>query len=249
MERSFAQRIREASERFVLYHTYDASRQNVERAIDECKSIDLDVSVDEMGRPYLGHSLEFYEKSGEARPRNMTFWEAIDLVAGSNIPAVVDCKDDRAWQFVEQAVEKLGPHRCLVHAYAAELKFDYYLYDLDYESEWLGIARLRSLKERYPSVTTTASAKFLPSDLLVDDKHRKLLLGIRETLSNSFVDTVCLNVVPEGTMSDGVLALFLEKGIVPHVNVDSQDVSRLALPYVGESDILARASDCCVLGY
>lgn len=248
MQLSLAQRIRQSNKPFVLFHTYDASKAALEQAISEKKSMDLDISVDDSGNPYLGHSLEFYKKSGGKQPENMPFWEAIELVSKANIPVIVDCKDNRAWNLAEEVVRKIGSHRCLVHIYASELKFDYNLYDHDYESEWIDIENLKKLKEEFPSVTTTTSAKYLPTDFLESGKYEEVLERIRAALKENNVDTLCLNV-PDNTMSDKILNFFLEEDILPHINIDGVDTSRLTKLYVGETDILTSASACIELGY
>lgn len=248
METSLVGRILKFNKPFILYHTYIVTNESLNKAISENKSVDLDISVDNSGMPYLGHSLEYYKKSGEERANNMPFWEAIDLVTKSSIPVIVDCKDYNAWGLTQEVVAKTGPHRCLVHIYAAELKFDYNIYDNDYLSEWLGIEKLKQLKQKFPNVTTTASAKYLPRDLLSSNEHKGLLHKIRKSLKDNNVDTVCLNVLDE-TFSDGALEFFLKENIVPHVGVDNIDISKLTKIFIGETDILSSASDSRILGY
>lgn len=249
MKPSLTKRILKSGKPFILFHTYDASEKSIQEAIAQDKSMDLDISVDDLGKPYLGHSLEFYEKSKEEKPQNnMGFRDAINMVSKANIPVIVDCKDIKAWDLTDEVVSQIGPERCLVHIYANEMKFDYNFYDHDYTSEWLPARKLKNLKQKFPNVTTTASAKFLPSDLLINEKHKDLLRKIRSILKENNVDTVCLNV-PDETMSDKILEFFLEKEIVPHVNIDGIDTIKLTKIFVGETNILASASNCQLLGY
>ena len=83
LERSLVERIIELNKPFILYHTYLVNKNSLSNAISENKSMDLDVSVDNKGVPYLGHSPEFYEKSGEEKPENMPFNEALKLISKS----------------------------------------------------------------------------------------------------------------------------------------------------------------------
>jgi hypothetical protein len=178
----------------------------------------------------------------------MPFWEAIYLVNKASIPVIVDCKHYNAWPVVEEVISKIGAHRCLVHSFAVELKFDYDHNDYDYLTEWSSIKSLSSIKEKFPSATTTASCKFLPNDVLLSAQYEKLLSDIRKVLKDNRVDTVCLNV-PDNTTSDKVLDFFLAEKILLHVEIDKIDVSRLSKLYVGETDNLAAASDSKLLGY
>lgn len=248
MELSLAQRIFKTKKPFVLFHTHSATRQVIEHAIMSGKSMDLDICVDESGNPYLGHSKEYYEKSGEIQPKTMPFWEAIELVSKASIPVIVDCKHYDAWPVVEKVISQIGAHRCLVHSFAAELKFDYKHNDHDYLTEWSLIKKLTEIKNKFPLATITASCKFLPNDLLLSAQYEKLLSDIRKTLKDNGVDTVCLNV-SDNTMSDKILEFFLEEKILPHVGIDNVDTSKLSRIYIGETDDLAVASDCKLLGY
>jgi len=240
---SLANKILASGKPVILFHTYSVTKEVLARAIGEGKSMDLDVCVDDAGVPYLGHSKEFYEKSGEVQPDNMPLWDAVEMLAKSDIPVIVDCKHIEAWPAVEEVVAKLGAARCLVHAYVPELKFDFSRGpdEPDYLTEWQPIEKLKSVKEKFPSVTTCASCKWLPDDLSVSEKYDKLLADIRDILKKNSIDTVCLNI-PNNAFNDRILKFFLEENILCHIGVDSIDANRFAEMYIGETDDLGRAS-------
>lgn len=242
---SLSEKILDSGKSFTLFHTYSASEGIVRRAIGEKKSMDLDVSVDGSGKPYLGHSEEYYEKSGEARAVSIPIREAVELISRSGIAVVVDCKHHDAWPVVEKAVFVIGAEKCLVHSFAEELKFGYSRKEgePDYLTEWSGIEKLLSFKKKFPQVSTCASCKWLPDDLLISDKYEKLLGGIRKLLKDNKIDTVCLNV-PNGTFSNASLKYFLSENVICHVGIDGLDVSKLTEIYIGETDDLDAASKC-----
>jgi hypothetical protein len=239
MSLSFAERILKAKRPFILFHTWTVTRDLLQRAIEEKRSIDLDVCIDDQGKPYLGHSKEYHEKTWQPFFKSMPLWEAVDAVAKSEIPAIVDCKHVDAWPIVQEVVMRIGPQRCLVHCFVEELKFDHSRMqgEPDILTEWSSVKTLQSLKDRFPSVTTTASAQWLPNDTLLSPRHESLLLQIKELLKDHHVDTVCLNV-PDQTFSDRSLRHFLEQGIIPHVNIDYMDSKELSEVYIGETDRL-----------
>jgi hypothetical protein len=121
---SFAQRVLRYNRPFVLFHTWTVTRELLEQAIRGERSMDLDVCVDDAGNPYLGHPREYHEKTQEPCFNSMPLEEAVEALARSSIPAIVDCKHFNAWPVVEQIVRRLHPERCLVHAFVSELKFD-----------------------------------------------------------------------------------------------------------------------------
>jgi hypothetical protein len=239
---SLVEKILKDGKPFILFHTYSVTKAVLARSIGERKSMDLDICVDDVGVPYLGHSREFYEKSGENQPKNLPFWEAVGLLAKSDIPVIVDCKHIDAWPVVEQVVAKLGAARCFVHAFVLELKFDYSRKpgESDYLTEWQPVEKLKMFKRKFPEVTACASCKWLPDDL-PDGGYPDLLEKIRQTLQENSIDTVCLNI-PNHNFNDGILRFFLKNNIICHVGIDGIDASKLKEIYIGETDNLGRAS-------
>lgn len=246
MNESLAQKILDKNTPFVFYHTYSVTNESIQASIDANTSMDLDVCVDEEGHPYIGHSQEFYKISGEKQEDCLPLWEAVEKIASSTIAVIIDCKHHDAWHVVEEVIEKIGAERCLVHSYISQLHFNYNLYDHDYPTEWSDAEKLKMLKEKFPSVTTTASCKFLPEDFVTNPEYHPVWEQIREILVANNINTVCLNI-PDHTISNTVLNFFLEKEILPHLNVDGLDLRSITSVYVGETNIQANASKVDVL--
>lgn len=237
-------RIRKSGKPFTFFHTHRVTPELLAQAVSERRSMDLDICVDSQGRPYLGHSEEYHQKSGEPFFDSVALNTAMEAVAAAQIPVIVDCKHHDAWKSVERVVTRIGAHNCLVHSFVSEYRFaaGRPSGEPDYETEWSGINMLRDFKERFPGVTTTASAKWLPTDVLTNPEHERLLNQIRWIASQHAVDTLCLNV-DDSTISDSALRFFSELGILLHVNVDCANVEALSELYVGETDELDRASN------
>jgi hypothetical protein len=242
MTLSVAKRILRSRKPFVFFHTHEVTRTILQEAIENGKSMDLDVCVDEAGRPYLGHSKEYYEKMSAPWDESMPIWEAVESISQTNIPVMVDCKHFDAWHHVEEVISRIGQAKCLVHTFITE--FDFHYLDQDeykVKCEWSAIERLKSLKSKFPAITTTASARGLPSELLVSDKYVELRHEIRALLIANQVDTVCLNV-PDNTFSDEAIAFFSMAEIIPHVMIDKIETGKLSETYIGETDRLNLAS-------
>ena len=247
MHLSLAQKFRSSKRPFVFYHTHEVTKDTLRKAIDEEKSMDLDICVDEAGSPFLGHSREYYEKMSKPWIRSVPLWEAVDLISKANIPVMVDCKHHRAWRYVEEVIARIGPAKCLVHTFIFEFDFHYIRHDEYYvRCEWSPVKKLSSLKTKFPAITTTASARGLPNDILISDQYKELLHSIKHKLIDNQVDTVCLNI-PDNTFSDNALAFFLKDKIIPHVMIDKIDTNKLTKIYVGETDFLNSASNTLFL--
>jgi len=243
MALSVAQQILNSKRTVVLFHTWTVTTELLAQAIREKRSMDLDVCVDDSGNAYLGHSKEYHEKTREPFFNSMALWDTVEALAPSHIPVIVDCKHLGAWPVVENVVTELRPERCLVCAFASELKFDAGRTEgePDFITEWSSLENLREIKKKFPSITTTACAKWLPADVLTADNHAALLTRIVTLLKENRVDTVCLNV-SASTFSDRVLMQFLREGILVHVGIDHTNVTCLSHVYIGETDKLEFAS-------
>jgi hypothetical protein len=142
---------------------------------------------------------------------------------------IVDCKHFDAWAVVEEVVRQRRPERCLVHSFVFERKFDAGRIpgESDLLSEWSSIECLRAIKRTFPllSTTATASAKWLPADVLISEKYEALLEDVITLLREYALDTVGLNVA-DSTFPDKALRRFLQQDILPHVGIDRIDVKQ-----------------------
>ena len=205
--------------------------------------MDLDVCIDDAGNPYLGHSREYHEKSGEPYFRSLPLWDVVERISKSNIVALVDCKHYDAWPVIEDVVAKIGPERCVVDSYVSEFKFGHSRADdePDFLTEWVPIVKLLELKSKFPAVTTTACVKWPPNDLLTSTRYQKLVAYIRDIMKKNRIDTVCLSV-PDETITDQWLRYFLADNIIPRIGIDRTDATKLMQVYIGETDDLEKAS-------
>jgi hypothetical protein len=242
---SIAQRVLASRKSFTFFHTWTVSEDLLSRAIREEKSMDLDVCVDDLGNPYLGHSREYHEKTGEAYFNSLPLWGVIERIVTATIVVMIDCKHYGAWPIIEEIVDRIGPHRCLVSSFVSELKFGHNRADgePDFLAEWISIEKLFELKRRFPAVTANACAKWPPKDLLMFAKYENLVEFIRHLLKAHRIDTVCLGV-PFATITDRWLNYFLSDEIIPHIEIDRAETTRLTQQvYIGETDSLERASN------
>jgi len=240
---SISQRIIKSGKPFIFFHTWEVTKELLNQVISEQKTIDLDISMNDKGEPYLGHSAEYHQKYGEPYFQTMPFWEAIEMVTKSDIFAMLDCKDFNSWQTIEKVVSKIGPERCLVCGFVNELKFDFSRlpHEPDFLSEWSPIENFTKLKEKFPQVTTTPCSKWLPKDLFVSAQYTELIQNVLHLLKKYHADTVCLGV-PDETINNKWLKYFLNENIIPHIMIDNADTTKLSELFIGETDYLQKVS-------
>jgi hypothetical protein len=240
---SIAQRVLASQRPFTFFHTWTVTEELLERAIRERRSMDLDVCVDDAGNPYLGHSREYHEKTGEPYFKSLPIWEVVHRIAESHIIALIDCKHYGAWPVIEDIIAKIGPGRCMVDSFVSEFKFGHSRADAepDFLTEWISIEKLFDLKNKFPAITTTTCVKWPPEDLLTSAKYGKLVEYMRDLMKENRIDTVCLSV-PDATVTDEWLGYFLNDNIIPRISIDRTEAAKLTKVYIGETDNLDRAS-------
>ena len=54
--------------------------------------MDLDVCIDDEGKPYLAHSGEYHEKTGDPYFQSLPLWEVVEWIRQSANVVMVDCK-------------------------------------------------------------------------------------------------------------------------------------------------------------
>jgi len=247
---SLAQRIFYLNKSFIFFHTHQLTFPILKQAIKFKKSLDLDISVNDSLIPYLGHSKEYYKKSGEKQPKTAPIWEVVKKLKTTSIPVMIDCKHFKAWPVVEKVIKEVGPHRCLVNSFVSEFKFYYsYIKDKDYFCEWLPIKKLKLIKQKFPLVTTSASAKFLPLDFSNFNRYKNLYFKIRKILEENQIDRISLNI-PFKNSPKKIIDFFISKKILITINTDVFYINKLSKKlYIGETDYLNNASCCKILGY
>jgi hypothetical protein len=220
-----------------MFHPDEFTLESIRDSVAAGRSVELDVSLDDAGEPYLGHSLDFYEKRRLPFPDSPPFWEAVALLEEADNPVTLDSKHRNSWPLIEELVEKFGPERCLVHTFVDEFKFENSVGRDDFPDEWAPIAKLKELKIKYPSLTTMASSKFLPADALADSRREGVLGYIRDTCLANLVDSVRLTLderIIDG-IDDEVLKYFLRDGIMVHINLDVDNAADFHEIYIGET--------------
>ena len=56
---------------FTYFHTRVLNREILDRAKQAKKSLEIDLSIDKNGKPYIGHLLSFYEFINIQAPNNL----------------------------------------------------------------------------------------------------------------------------------------------------------------------------------
>jgi hypothetical protein len=129
--------IKELKRPFIYYHTHVITKEVLDHAISHHKSIEIDVSVGDDGKPYIGHPLSFYKFKGLPAPNNLALDKVFGRIKESDLFIVFDCKDVRALPAIKEMIHELGNERCLFHTWIDALEFTPYPSDLVVEPHWV----------------------------------------------------------------------------------------------------------------
>ena len=240
---SIAGRVWENGEPLVLLHTRSVTDDILNTAIREERSIDLDISVDDTGAPYLGHSVSYHEKNNISAYDSVPLEHAVDLLKKSHIPVHLDCKNHYAFTIALNVAQRLGPHRCILNSFVNELNFlaptNSHMWGTYIEEDWMPIAVLREAKKRFPEITIQASGEGVTVEsLLVDDG--KILQEIIHILGTD-IDSVHLNIPSVEFVPREVIGAINDAGILYQVNIDDLREEPQGF-YIGESDDMAKTT-------
>lgn len=209
------------SKSVTLFHTHVVTSDLLEQALEEYRSIDLDICVsEEGGQPYLGHSDEYHTKSGVPQYKTMKLDEVITRleIHPHKIPVMLDCKHYAAWQHLVQFIERLGSERCLVNSYVHELRFRDHQEEFDIEVEYVPIDWMANVVKKYPDVVVSASARNLSSDCY----RTPQIDHIERCLKEHAIDTISFNT-NNNVLSLSDLLICAERKIIPNIEIDRYD--------------------------
>jgi hypothetical protein len=115
---------------FRYYHAHEATQELIEQSAEMDVIFEFDLSIAynalypklKKGAPFIGHPEIFYTSKELPFPvQNLSFEELKDLAKElPHLKILIDVKDWHALPALEQFIQEIGPHRCIVHAFIAE---------------------------------------------------------------------------------------------------------------------------------
>lgn len=238
-----AERIWDSGEPLILFHAHVINDDILDTGIREERSMDLDISVDSKGSPYLGHTSSYYEKNNISSYDSAQLEHALSLLENSSIPVHLDCKESGAFATVLDAAERLGPGRCIVNSFVNELDFitsaNSHMWKAHVKEDYMPIETLRGAKKRFSEITIQASGEGVTVESLLEDDG-KILHEIIDVLGTD-IDSVNLNIPPAEIVPKEVISAINDAGILYHVNMDTLREKPHGF-YIGETDDMSKTT-------
>jgi len=237
------QAVQQASS-FTFFHTHIVDQMVLDSVKHAGKSIEIDISVDENGLPYIGHPLSFYEFENIPKPDNLPVEYVLNQLIDTDIFIVLDCKDERAIPLVYEIIERFGVERIAFHSWIDALLFGPYPDNLTIEPHWeLEDLPFKVVRKLYDDtkVPILASARGLTAEKLNDS-------DVRLRIKNLNGIVVAINAhLSGGAMPDSSFLRFLTSININPFVLDFNEDEKKILPsrYVRASN---RLEDCGIDG-
>ena len=241
--------VRQVSEKqqpFIIFHTHIIDRQVLDAAVAARKSLEVDLSVDDEGKIYVGHPLSHYIASNLPPPNNLPLDVIFREMKAAGLFLVLDCKDVGVLPKAQEIIKEYGPENCLFHSWSDALVLNPYLEEWKVtQPNWVG--------EELPhsEILKLRQATNVPMTLSC---HRGLTRKRLETDGDAIVDRIAeildgnaeglSFVLPPGEIAPiSAMQKLLEHHILPHIAVDEVPPKARPPIYLGWTDHLEHASD------
>lgn len=231
---------------FIIFHTHVIDRKVLDAAVAAGKSLEVDLSITDDGKIYVGHPLSHYTSLNLPPPNNLPLDVVLSEMKAADLFLILDCKDVRVLPKAQEIIKEYGPEDCLFHSWSDALILEPYLEEWNViQPNWAG--------EELPhsEILKLRRATNVPMALTC---HRGLTQKRLETDGDAIVDRVleaiegdaekvsfCLpknQIVPMPVMQK-----LLDHHILIGTHVDEVPPEARPPIYLGSTDHLELASD------
>lgn len=243
--------------RWSYFHTHRVDDALVARAVEHNRSIEFDIYARD-GRATIQHPPAFYVENGAAPPANMDLEDAIAAVEASAACVVVlDAKSREALGVIAELVARLGTHRCVVHAFLDELRFDPPPAGARPRAHWVDedlpldeVVRAAAPAGGPHRAALFVTCRHVTPDRLGDAAAFGVLERIEAKLAGA-VDAVGFWLPGGVAPPAAVAARLLRSGLLVSFNADAEAAGAAALPApcVCMTDVLDRATRHAAFSY
>jgi hypothetical protein len=236
----------EKQQPFIFFHTHVIDRQVLDAAVVARKSLEVDLSIDDDGKIYVGHPLSHYAAVNLPPPNNLPLDVILSEMKTAGLFLVLDCKNVRVLPKAQQIIKEYGVENCLLHSWSDALVLDSYMEEWDdiqpnWAEEELPHSEILKLRQATGVPMTLSCHRGLTrkrlqadGDVIVD-QIAEILDGNAEGLS--FV------LPPDEVAPMSAMQKLLEHHILPNIHIDNTPTEARPPIYLGWTDHLEYASD------
>jgi hypothetical protein len=194
------------------------------------QTIELDISSDDNGEHYIGHHWLFYLTKGLAfPPLNVSIEKTMEFIIEHGFFTKLDCKDEEAIPKVVELAQRLGPNRCMLHAFISELNYQTEKGEPHWEYEDIALKKIIELRARagYPALQVSCRGFTSDGIATLESSHIPNLHEVCDIAGKNEVDIVSLNLPNNQIPPNWVLQYFYDHDILLEVYEDEIKEKRL----------------------
>lgn len=254
----------ESNQGFICFHTNSLKSKDVERAIDEEKSIEIDATQvgPSMGnypekRVVMSHNPWMYLAQGKKIPTPEELKspeEIIDEIANKNVFVKFDVKAPEVIPWVAQQAKKIKPSLRMVHAFVGDLHAINIKGDVkaayDQERghsamEYVSVEDLRRLKSELGGIPIQASCRGITFEDVTSkggdnypivDKLCKKIQGVAEVINFNVLYPPSMPKSEQKLPRDVIGYVWDRYRLMVELNVDAGETAPEGVPFLGRSD-------------
>lgn len=230
---------------FTYFHTHTPDSETFNKAIEQHKSIELDISLHPDGHIYVGHPMTYYSLRGLASPNNVDLDQAIKAAIEADIFLVLDCKHIKTLPKIKQIIKTHGSNHFLFHSFCKELSFKPWpkkiieASEIHWSDEELPLAAVLDLKKACDVPVALSCHGITKQRLKLEGEELrsqifKLTKGKVETV-NYFLPG---NEYPPLAASQALL----DNGYIPMISLSKVPANERPTYYIGTTDTLENAT-------
>ena len=230
---------------FTYFHTRVLDRNTLDLAVATRKSIEIDLSITDDGKVYIGHPLSFYEYFKIPKPNNLLLPAVIEEIKKAGLFLVLDIKNKNLANQAVEIIKYIGVENCLLHSYVNELVFDELLDEKETEAHWPD--------EHIPlnAVLAISNATDVPLILsprgnftsqLTNTEQDKIVEKIINVAKNNAI-AVSMNLHSGECPPIYMMEELLSHDILTLLNIDLISIENRPSRYIGLTDNIKNASN------
>jgi hypothetical protein len=255
---------------FICFHTQSLIPKDVEQAIDEERSIEIDITQvgPSMGnyqekRVVMSHTPWMYLAQGKKipTPKELKSPEGIvDGIANMNVFVKFDIKSPEVIPWVALQAKKIKPSLRMIHAFVSDLhainikgevKAAYIQEKGHSVMEYVSTDQLRQLKSELGGIPIQASCRGITFEDIglkdgdnypAVDKLCKTIQGVAEVINFNVLYPQSMPKDKRKLPHDVIKYVWDRYGLMVELNVDAGETAPKGVPFLGRSDSMQNAT-------
>lgn len=239
---------------FICYHTQDLTREAIEEAIRDSKSIEIDANLlgpseGDFPQDFLVVSHHpWYDAFTRVRDTDYTKFlspnEVISLTSGKEVFVKFDLKTPQVIPWLLEAAQRVSPHLRMVHAFVSELHYSYKQEQGHHVTEYVSLADVKKIRKALDGIPFQVSCRGISlEELSIKRGNSYPLVDRLCTIVDGDAEVINFNLMDDQNLPPEISFYVWKKhGLLTEINIDRNPRPPLGIPYLGTTDNMTLAT-------